>query len=368
MSDSKRWSTTVLGFAALIVCAHVTIAAAAPAPQLVITSAAFDESNSHLVITGQNFSWPANGSGHGAPPVVTLDLMPLTVLSATSTEIVAALSGNFPEGTYLVTVSRGQGTVDNGAFAVAIYHEEVGQTIQGPVGPAGPQGAAGPMGPMGPKGANGATGPVGPSGAAGPQGLTGAAGAAGPAGPVGPAGAEGPLGPIGPFGSSGPAGPQGVAGPAGPIGPDGPAGADGAAGAVGPIGPVGPVGPAAPQGPQGVPGATGPAGVQGPAGLQGPTGPQGVPGVSGYQIVTATNSAALGGGKLLNAKAQCPNGLKVLGGGVSQTPPGTFALSLLQVSSYPDTNTSWFAEFRNIQSGTFAMVTITVYAVCAIAN
>jgi hypothetical protein len=353
MFDSKRWSTTVLGFAALIVCAHVTMAAAAPAPQLVITSAAFDESNNHLVITGQNFSWPSNGSGHGAPPVVTLDLMPMTVLSATSTEIVAALSGNFPEGTYLITVSRGTGAVENGAFAVAIYHEEAQQTIQGPAGPAGPPGPAGPMGPRGPQGANGATGAVGPAGPSGPQGVSGAAG---PAGAVGPSGAVGPVGPIGPMG---PAGPQGVAGPAGPIGP---AGADGLAGATGPIGPDGPAGPAGPAGSQGVPGATGPAGIQGPAG------PQGVPGVSGYQIVTATNSAALGGGKLLSARAQCPNGMKVFGGGASQTPPGTFALSLLQVSSYPDTNTSWFAEFRNIQSGTFPMVTISVYAVCAIAN
>lgn len=371
MFDTTRWSTTVLGFAALISCAHVTTAAATPAPQLVITSAAFDESNSHLVITGQNFSWPANGSGHGAPPVVTLDLMPLTVLSATSTEIVASLSGNFPEGTYLVTVSRGQGAVDNGAFAVAIYHEEAPQTIQGPAGPAGPQGPAGPMGPMGPKGPNGASGPAGPSGAAGPQGLTGAAGAAGSAGPVGPAGAEGPMGPLGPFGPvgpSGPAGPQGVAGPAGPIGPDGPAGADGANGAMGPIGPAGPGGPAGPAGPQGAPGATGPAGVQGPPGSQGATGPQGVPGVSGFQIVSATNSAALASGKLLNVKVPCPVGTKVFGGGVSQTPPTGFAISLTLVSSYPDTNTSWYAEFRNSQSFTMPMVSISVYAVCAIAN
>ena len=131
MFDTKRWSATVLGFAALISCAHVTTAVATPAPQLVITSAAFDESNNHLVITGQNFSWPANGSGHGTPPVVTLDLMPLTVVSATSTEIVASLSGNFPEGTYLITVSRGQGAVDNGAFAVAIYHEESAGQVAG---------------------------------------------------------------------------------------------------------------------------------------------------------------------------------------------------------------------------------------------
>jgi hypothetical protein len=111
-----------------------------------------------------------------------------------------------------------------------------------------------------------------------------------------------------------------------------------------------------------VPGATGPAGIQGPAG------PQGAPGVSGYQIVTATNSLALASGKLLNAKAQCPIGTRVFGGGVSQTPPAGFAVSLTQVSSYPDTNQSWFAEFRNIQSYTLPTVTISVYAICAIAN
>ena len=131
---------------------------------------------------------------------------------------------------------------------------------------------------------------------------------------------------------------------------------------MGPIGPAGPAGPAGPTGPQGVPGATGPAGIQGPAG------PQGVPGISGYQIVTATNSAGLAAGKFLNAKAQCPNGTRAFAGGVSQTPPAGFAVSLTLVSSYPDTNQSWFAEFRNNQSFSLPTVTITVYAVCAIAN
>src|SRR5215510_10786048 len=109
MFDVKRLATTVLGSAALIVCASIVPAAATPQPQLVITSATFDESNNRLVISGQNFSWPASGNSHAAPPVVTLDLLPLTVLSATSTQIVASLSGTFPDGTYLITVSRGQG-------------------------------------------------------------------------------------------------------------------------------------------------------------------------------------------------------------------------------------------------------------------
>jgi Collagen triple helix repeat (20 copies) len=364
MFDTKRCSPTVLGFVALISCAHVTTAVAVPAPQLVITSAAFDESNSHLVITGQNFSWPANGSGHGAPPVVTLDLMPLTVLSATSTEIVASLSGNFPEGTYLVTVSRGQGAVDNGAFAVAIYHEEAGQTIQGPAGPAGPQGPAGPMGPVGPQGANGAAGAVGPAGPAGPQGPTGPAGAVGPAGPAGPQGPTGPAGATGPAGPAGAIGPEGPAGAVGPAGPIGPQGATGATGAIGPEGPAGPAGPAGPGGPQGATGAAGPVGPAGPMGPQGLTGAQGAPGVSGYQTLTASASTLnLGPGILLNAKAQCPAGTQVLGGGVRQTP----SLATI-LSSYPDTNQSWFAEVRNNQGFSIGAVSIVVYAICAIAN
>jgi hypothetical protein len=93
-----------------------------------------------------------------------------------------------------------------------------------------------------------------------------------------------------------------------------------------------------------------------------------VPGVSGYQIVTATNSSGLASGKFLNAKATCPVGTKVFAGGVSQTPPAGFALSLTLVSSYPDTNTSWYAEFRNNQSFTLPTISISVFAVCAIAN
>jgi hypothetical protein len=75
-------------------------------------------------------------------------------------------------------------------------------------------------------------------------------------------------------------------------------------------------------------------------GLQGAPGPQGTPGVSGYQIVTAAASSAnLGSGKVLNATAQCPSGAQVLGGGIQQSA----SLATL-MSSYPDTNQSWFAE------------------------
>ena len=135
MFDLKRMSTTVLGLGMLILCA-VVVSAETETPQLVITSARFDEANSRLVITGQNLSRPSNRNGHSLPPSVTLDLLPLTVLSATSTEIVASLAGTFPDGTYLITVSRGLGVLHSGAFAVAIYHE---QNVQGSGGSTGPK-------------------------------------------------------------------------------------------------------------------------------------------------------------------------------------------------------------------------------------
>jgi Collagen triple helix repeat (20 copies) len=348
MVDLKRWSTTVLGVAALIWSVQAASAAPVPpqSPQLVITSAAFDASNGRLVITGQNFLAARGHEGRGrasAPPVVTIDLQPLTVISATSTEIVASLSATYPEGTHLITVSRGNSETENGAFAVAIYHEEYGQGSQGPAGPAGPAGVAGTTGAVGPAGPQG---PAGPAGPAGPQGPAGAVGPVGPAGPAGPAGAVGPVGPAGP------------AGPAGAVGPVGPAGPQGATGAVGPIGPAGPVGAAGPAGAQG---------PQGPTGPQGPQGPQGVAGVSGYQIVNAqANNLNLAYKSVISQTAVCPAGMRVVGGGVLQTT--TIALSATVASSYPDTVQSWYAELRNMSGVSLGPITITVYAICANAN
>ena len=273
MLGVKRVSASVLGLGALLLSGNVAIAAPA-APQLVVTSATLDATNNRLVIKGVNFSWPPKpASGPVTPPQVTLDLMPLTVLSATSTEVVASVAGTFPEGTYLITVSRGPSTTESGAFAVAIYHEPLPLVIQGPSGPTGPAGPAGPAGPTGP---------------------------AGPQGPAGPAGATGP---------AGPSGPQGVAGP------------------------------------------------------------QGLPGVSNYQMLTGNASSLnLGAGKLINAKAVCPVGTRVLAGGVQQTTVATIGVSMTLVSSYPDTPQSWFAELRNNQTFSAGAVTLVVYAICATVN
>jgi hypothetical protein len=98
----------------------------------------------------------------------------------------------------------------------------------------------------------------------------------------------------------------------------------------------------------------------------GPIGPQGVPGgMNSYQIASAVNAGTFTSGARLSARAVCPAGMRVLGGGVAQTPPAGFAVSLVQVSSFPDTNASWFAEFRNNQSVSLPSITITVYAICA---
>jgi hypothetical protein len=324
VSDMKRMSITILGVSALVLSARVVIAAPASPPQLVVTSATLDATNNRLVIRGVNFSWPAKTA---SAPEVTLDLLPLTVLSATSTEVVASMSGTFPDGTYLLTVSRGPSATESAAFALAVYSEPAPLVITGPMGPQGPSGPAGPTG------LTGATGPAGPQG---PIGLTG------PQGPTGPSGPQGPVGQTGPQGPTGQTGPEG---PAGQTGPQGPTGAQGATG------------------PQGV---TGPSGPQGPAG---PIGPQGVPGVSNYQVLTGTASIAnLGAGRLISARASCPAGTRVLAGGVQQTTTATLAISMTQVSSYPDTSASWFAEFRNNESFSIGAVTLVVYAICATVN
>ena len=379
MLDLRRMSAAALGIGILILSGNDALAAPSPAPQLVVTSARLDAVNNRLVITGVNFSWPPTAAaGHSTPPLVTLDQLPLTVLSTSSTEVVAAVSGTFPEGTYLITVSRGPSPTESAAFAVAIYNEQPAQTTAGPVGPQGPVGPAGSVGPQGPvgpagpagnDGAQGSVGPAGPAGPVGPGGPVGPQGVVGPAGPVGPAGTSGPVGATGATGAVGPAGPIGPAGAVGaegPIGPQGPVGAVGAIGSMGPAGATGGVGPIGPQGPAGPAGSTGATGPQGPQGL---IGPQGTPGVSGYQTVTATASSPnLANGGLINARALCPAGTRVLAGGAHQTTSALFAVSLTLASSYPDTAQSWFAEFRNNVGFSIGAVTIVVYAICAIAN
>ena len=156
----------------------------------------------------------------------------------------------------------------------------------------------------------------------------------------------------------------------GAVGPSGPAGPTGATGATGPAGPSGATGPSGPAGPTGSTGPTGPSGPSGPSGPQGPAGPagpQGSAGVSNYQTLTAAASNGnLAAAARISARAFCPAGTKVLGGGVQHTT--TLNMSLTMISSYPDTQQSWFAEFRNNTNLSMGLVTVTVYAICATVN
>lgn len=207
MSDALRKLITVL--AVLMIPAVANAHDDDRLPQVVITSAAIDPSTHRLVIRGQHFtSTGSRRADRRSHPQVTLDLHPLVVESATAYEIVAApLSPTYPEGTHLLTVSRGNRSKES-AFVVAVYEYASGGSGQPGAGPAGQTGPQGPEGP---------SGPAGPAGPAGPQGLVGPSGPVGPAGPQGPAGAPGPQGPAG-VGLIGPPGPAGEAGPAGPAG------------------------------------------------------------------------------------------------------------------------------------------------------
>jgi hypothetical protein len=292
---------------------------------LLITRAVADAANETLTISGQHF-------GNRAPNV-TLEQLPLQVLSATSSSVVVQLPHGLVPGSYLLRVKRGRYNHEVGYFVVAVtaaYSEAAGVA-----GPPGPQGPEGPMGPQGP------AGPAGPQGPQGPQGVAGPAGADGAPGP------QGVPGPIGMSGPVGPAGPQGVPGPQGP------------AGATGPVGPEGP------QGPAGSPGAPGPAGPAGPQGPVGPQGPQGVPGLSGHQIVKASAPVSplnLVGGATMTATAACPAGKLVIGGGA--TLRNAQALDLT-VNAPNDAGTAWVVAVRNPNGATIMAVEATAHAICA---
>ncbi|HTZ95244.1 MAG TPA: IPT/TIG domain-containing protein [Terriglobales bacterium] len=98
-----------------------------------------------------------NGTGFGSGiPKVDLDGQPLTVVSHSSTMIVADLPTLGP-GSYLLTVTVGSST----SPLVLTLGTSGPQGPQGPQGPAGAQGPQGPAGPTGPQGPQGTQGPAG---------------------------------------------------------------------------------------------------------------------------------------------------------------------------------------------------------------
>src|SRR5580698_5462050 len=128
---------------AWLICSAVMARAQTP----IIASAIVNSTTQQITITGTSLT--ATGV-----PVVKLDSTTLTLVSSSSTQIVAHLPAGLAAGTYRMSVSNGSTL---GVFDVT----------NGAVGPQGP------AGPPGPQGVTGATGPAGPQGPTGPQGPSG---------------------------------------------------------------------------------------------------------------------------------------------------------------------------------------------------
>lgn len=259
----------------------------------------------------------------------------MTVISWTDQEIVVHLPDATPDGSYLLTVIRGQGSKDRDVFDMALQGQAGGTA--GPKGDKGDVGPQGETGAAGPKGETGATGAQGEAGAMGPQGSPGADGAPGAVGPAGPQGAMGAQGLIGPAGPQGATGPEGPAGPQGAPGAAGPTGATGAAGSMGPVGPMGPMGP------------------------MGPAGPQGTPGVSGYeQFATPLTTVSINGNQTTTLTATCPTGKIAIGGGFDYS--GNVA-PLSTLASFPSAADIWTVKVRLSQVSA-ASFQGRVYVIC----
>jgi Protein of unknown function (DUF1566)/Collagen triple helix repeat (20 copies)/IPT/TIG domain len=126
----------------------------------VINSAIVNYSARALTVSGVNF---------GSNPTVTLGTTPLTVLSATSTQIVATFPvamppSAFAPGDYFLRLA-----FTNQLFA--IFAVTLGAT--GPIGPQGPQGLQGLQGLQGPAGKDGTNGQNGTNGTNGTNGING---------------------------------------------------------------------------------------------------------------------------------------------------------------------------------------------------
>jgi hypothetical protein len=100
----------------------------------VVRSAIINSTTKQITIAGTSLL-PASGS-----PVVYLDGEQLTLVSSSSTQIMATMPA-LPAGSFRLVVGAGVFDVTNGAVGPA-----------GPQGPTGPTGATGPAGPTGPQG------------------------------------------------------------------------------------------------------------------------------------------------------------------------------------------------------------------------
>lgn len=179
-----------------------------------LISASANPADGTVTITGSDIT-----SGPKAVQVY-LGNTPLTIDSKSNTQVIARLPANVPTGTYLLTVTNGNGNSQLDELWITLG-------AAGPEGPEGPKGEPGATGPAGPKGDTGPQGPKGDTGAQGPQGLKGDTGAQGPQGLKGDTGSQGPQGLKGDTGAQGPQGLKGDTGAPGPQGVKGDPGAPG---------------------------------------------------------------------------------------------------------------------------------------------
>ena len=113
-------------------------------------------SPTQLTIMGENFGT--------LKPAVTLESIPLKVVTFGSTTVTALLPAGLAPGSYLLTLQRNGQKQNTAEFEVAL----------GAIGPKGDRGDPGAPGPPGPAGPSGPAGPVGPTGPQGPEGAPGA--------------------------------------------------------------------------------------------------------------------------------------------------------------------------------------------------
>lgn len=126
MTHPRGW---LMGLTLLTFLLTVVPAFAAPGPtRLVIVSARVDVTAGTLTIDGHDFD--------DGQLTVTLNGMPLVVMSVTASEIVSTLPAGLDPGTYLLTVSVGPAVTQFDSFNVTL----------GAVGPQGPPGSQGPPG------------------------------------------------------------------------------------------------------------------------------------------------------------------------------------------------------------------------------
>jgi hypothetical protein len=119
-------------------------------------------------------------------------------------------------------------------------------------------------------------------------------------------------------------------------------------------------GPAGPQGPKGDKGDPGTPGAKGAPGPQGPIGPQGAPGVSGYEVVNVIR-VLLGNQANQTMSAACPNGKRVLGGGVI-----LFDRRQQLMASYPQSPNAWIAQVTTTSGAPIGVHTpVHLRLVCA---